>query len=270
MTTLSKPYFVFPCSPFNPRNIDETFLDQVQALKAAGFGVSSYSHNISKIHPIIPEGSTVVYRGWMMQLGEYERFYIVMYAQGLNPLISPDVYKSCHHLPNWYSKISDLTSETYMYSESDDLVTELSKLGWNKFFIKDYVKSLKTAPGSIISKPEEITAVIDAMKKYRGFIEGGICVRRYEEYKPNSETRVFVLNGRAYEPSILVPDAFYDLVKECIKRIDSPFFTIDIALRTDNTYRVIEIGDGQVSDLVDPWKPEQLVGMFIKDATRRS
>jgi ATP-grasp domain, R2K clade family 3 len=32
--------------------------------------------------------------------------------------------------------------------------------------------------------------------------------------------------------------------------VPSPFFSVDIAQRTDGRFRVVEIGDGQVSDLV--------------------
>jgi hypothetical protein len=151
--------------------------------------------------------------------------------------------------PNWYPLVAEFTAETKIFPVYADLAEELktlSSLGWEKFFIKDYVKSLKTSVGSIVSRPEEISLVLTEMQKFRGTIEGGVCVRRFEELIPNSERRFFVINGVPHAMSGSVPE----LVSECARRIKSPFFAIDVAPRVDGVLRVVEIGDGQVSDLV--------------------
>jgi hypothetical protein len=119
-------------------------------------------------------------------------------------------------------------------------------LGWDKYFLKDYVKSLKTSVGSVVSKPDEVATVLSEMKRIRGTIEGGICVRRFESFRKGSETRYFVIHGVPHAPSDGVPA----LVAECARRIQSPFFSLDVAIREDGVERVVEIGDGQVSDLV--------------------
>lgn len=62
-------------------------------------------------------------------------------------------------------------------------------------FIKGYVKSLKTSRGSVISKPEDISTVPSEMQEFRGVIEGGVCVRRFEQFVPGSETRYFVIRS---------------------------------------------------------------------------
>ena len=62
-------------------------------------------------------------------------------------------------------------------------------MGWGgQYFLKDYVKSLKTAR-RIVREPEEAPAVIAEMREYRDEIEGGICVRRSRTplQIPNSE-----------------------------------------------------------------------------------
>jgi len=38
------------------------------------------------------------------------------------------------------------------------------------------------------------------------------------------------------------------IVQTIAPRIDSPFFSVDVVLSTDGTPRLIELGDGQVSD----------------------
>jgi hypothetical protein len=61
---------------------------------------------------------------------------------------------------------------------------------------------------------------------------------------PESERRYFVLNGVGYAGG--APD----VVRACAERVCSSFFSVDVARRRDGALRVVEIGDGQVSDLV--------------------
>ncbi|MHA6194841.1 ATP-grasp domain-containing protein [Pseudomonas wadenswilerensis] len=69
-------------------------------------------------------------------------------------------------------------------------------------------------------------------------------MRRREEYLEESERRYFVLQGQAHASEGEVPE----LVSECARVIDSPFFSVDVVLRSDGVLRLVELGDGQVSD----------------------
>ena len=130
---------------------------------------------------------------------------------------------------------------------SADFEAELRSIGWQSFFIKDYVKSLKTSRGSIVRDPSEIAAVVAEMQEFRGTIEGGLCVRRVEPLIADSETRNFVIDGTAFAPAgAPVPD----IVQQVVSRIRLPFFSVDVIRREDGLLRVVEVGDGQVSDLV--------------------
>jgi hypothetical protein len=244
-------HFLFPSDPLDAKEADDIFRKQAGAMRQLGFGVSLFSLEELqignfKIRGPIPQGATVVYRGWMMEAAEYQKLVELIRSRGAMPLTSLNAYLSCHHLPNWYPLISDFTAETRIFPVDCDLSGELPTLGWNKFFLKDYVKSLKTSVGSVVSKPEEVATVLAEMKKFRGTIEGGICVRRFESFRNGSETRYFVIQGVPHASSDGVPD----LVGECARRIQSPFFSVDVAIREDGVERVVEIGDGQVSDLV--------------------
>jgi hypothetical protein len=222
-------HFLYPSHPLDPKQPDE---------------------KTCRIRGPIPEGATAVYRGWMLSLGEYEQLVTLIESNRATPFISTEMYLACHHLPNWYPLISEFTPETKVLPLNSDFVGELRGLGWEQFFIKDYVKSLKTSRGSVISKPEDISTVLSEMQEFRGVIEGGVCVRRFEQFVPGSETRYFVIRGKSYAVSGSVPG----IVHECARRINSHFFSVDVAMRTDSLLRVVEIGDGQVSDLVG-WEP---------------
>ncbi len=244
-------HFLFPSDTFNPRDPDDAFREQANALAAKGHGVSllsleELSASSPRIRGALPGGSSVVYRGWMLSEGDYRRLVDVLADQGAAPFTPLETYLSCHHLPRWYPLLRDLTAETRVYPTNADLEAEIRALDWGKVFLKDYVKSLKTSVGSVVSKPEQARAVVSEMLKFRGEIEGGICVRRFENFRAESEVRYFVLNGVAHA----IGDAVPEIVRECARRIPSPFFSVDVAIREDGVERVVEIGDGQVSDLV--------------------
>ncbi|MCW5315706.1 ATP-grasp domain-containing protein [Nostoc sp. KVJ3] len=257
--------FLFPSDYFNPKKADAAYLEQVASMEDAGFVTSVVSLELlasgsSKIIPIPYPGSKVVYRGWMLSPSDYELLVSLVESTGASVLTSKVEYLATHYLPNWYPLIADLTPETKFYSINDDLESELNKLGWNKLFIKDYVKSLKTSVGSIIDKPSEIATVISEMQKFRGSIEGGICVRRIEDFVPETEKRYFVVSGKPF--AALQDEEVPDIVEECAKRIGSQFFSVDVIERRDGTKRIVEIGDGQVSDIVG-WTAERFAQLWV-------
>jgi hypothetical protein len=259
-------HFLFPTDPIQTEKPDEIFREQADQVRKLGFGVSIVSledlgTKNCRIRNPIPNRATVVYRGWMLAPPEYEALLRLIELHGAHPLTSLEMYLSCHYLPNWYPLISEFTAETRIFPPDSDIAGELKALTWGKFFIKDYVKSLKTSVGSVISKPEEIRPVLDEMEKFRGAIEGGVCVRRFEDFVPNSERRYFVVGRKPNASSGIPPD----IVFECAQRIESPFFSVDVAERTDGVLRVVEIGDGQVSDLVG-WDPRRFAELW-KEAT---
>ena len=95
--------------------------------------------------------------------------------------------------------------------------------------------------------------------KYRVFIEGGLSIRRVEDFIAGSKQRYFVLNRTPYaaDPGAAIPKS----VVFCADAIPSPFFNVDVARREDGVEHVVEIGDGQVSDLVG-WSVEQFVEIW--------
>lgn len=263
-------HLLYASNPLRVRQPDEQFAAEVEAVRAAGFGVSVFSMEDFQAgefrpFPILPAGIEILYRGWMMSGSEYHAFVSALAQSGVRAFTSPEYYLASHHLPNWYPLISDLTPETRVFPAACDLQAELRALNWPEFFIKDYVKSLKTSVGSRISKPEQVSAVIGEMKQFRGVIEGGFCVRRVENFVPESEHRYFVVDGSPHAANGIVPL----IVHECAKRIPSRFYSVDVVQRTDGQFRVVEVGDGQVSDLVG-WTPEAFSKVLAEHFANRS
>lgn len=258
--------FLFSSDYFNPKKVDEAYSEQVDCLRNIGFETSVISlkalgSGSSKIFPIPDSESKLIYRGWMLTPADYSLLVDAVRNAGADVLTSHDEYLVTHYLPNWYPLISDLTPETRFFSVDDDLESALNGLSWGRFFIKDYVKSLKTSVGSMINEPSAIGTVVAEMQKFRGSIEGGLCVRQVEDFISETEKRYFVVQGKSFAAS---PDEkIPEIVEECAKRINSKFFSVDVVERRDGCKRVVEIGDGQVSDLVG-WTAERFATLWVE------
>ncbi len=264
----SRMIFLFPGDYFNYKKVDDMYLDEMTSLQQAGFttatiSIESLSSPIPKVSEILSPKTEVIYRGWMLTPSDYQLLVREIERLGTTAYISVANYLATHYLPNWYHSIADLTPETKFYPCDDRLESELNILGWEKFFIKDYVKSLKTSLGAIIDRPSEIGAVIAEMEKFRGTIEGGICVRRVEYFIPESERRYLVINGKPFAAN--ETENIPKIVEKCANRIESKFFSIDIIDRRDGVQRVVEIGDGQVSGLVG-WSTARFAQIWITTA----
>jgi hypothetical protein len=249
-------HFLFPSDPFRTKQPDEFYAAELAAIRAVGFDASVVSledlqAGSFRAFPALP-ATTVTYRGWMLSPADYQALVSSISQSGAQLLTNAASYLATHHLPNWYPLIAEFTPETRIFPPDVDLTAELRSLDWPAYFIKDYVKSLKTSVGSCISRPEDATTVAAEMRRFRGTIEGGFCVRRVESFLPETEQRYFVLDSVPHSSTGTVPP----IVSECAQRIKSRFFSVDVVRRADGVLRVVEIGDGQVSDLVG-WTPEQ-------------
>jgi hypothetical protein len=99
--------------------------------------------------------------------------------------------------------------------------------------------------------------VVALIEQYRGAVEGGVCIRRFEKLAVETEERYFVFNGRAYGREENVPP----LVQDVAKRIKSSFFSVDVVASESGELRLIELGDGQVSDR-KKWPADKFASML--------
>jgi hypothetical protein len=211
-----------------------------------------------RARPALAAGEQVLYRGWMLAADRYPTLSNAIRAQGAYPFTEPDQYTLCHHLPQWYPLLAEWTPPTRVFAPGDDFATALRDTGWPGYFVKDFVKSLTTTRGSLVDTPEQIAAVVSQIGRHRGGIEGGVCIRRREEFVEGTEQRFFVLNGK---PFGVGDEAVSEAVAAAAQRIGSPFFSVDVAERSDGAVRIVEIGDGQVCDRKH-WPAERFVRML--------
>lgn len=250
-----------PPDGMEPRKVDDVFRPQADLLRQRGYEVALVHDEVFREGGTlrgIPENATVIYRGWMVKVDEYRRFEDAVQSVGASLLTDTNSYALTHHLPNWYANLAEFTAETVVIADADELLPTIKQLGWGSYFLKDFVKSLKVAGGSIVRTNSDAERWVEKMIEYRDALEGGICIRRVESFVPESEYRYFVLNGVPHGPderTIPAP------VHAAAARISSRFFTVDVATTTDHRCRIVELGDGQVSDLVG-WPAERFAEMW--------
>jgi len=241
---------IFPSDTFDGKKVDSDLKDQFEAAIGNDFGVGLVDLSNNKFRvvnpPKINEGW--IYRGWMLNGQKYISFYSELLTQGIKLLIDCDEYLESHHISGWLEKLDGITPKTVLFKDRNDFVTEIAKVKFSPWFIKDYVKSLKTKRGSIAHNIEEAVEILNEIEKYRGELEGGIAVRQCMDFIPSTERRYFIFNSR---PVNLVFPEDKNIINDVIYRLScKKFYSVDVIQDASGKEWVVEIGDGQVSDLV--------------------
>lgn len=264
-------HVLYPESPLNPKAADDPYHQEFLSVKEKGISCSLFDfdslvggYGAFRPRPAIPSGERVLYRGWMMTPTQYGKLVSNLEKKAeASSITSVADFTRCHHLPGWYESCADLTAETHFVDpEMDDILATATALGWDSYFVKDYVKSNTGNKGSIAKSPEQIMEIVYQLKFYRDEIEGGIALRKVEDYVENSEQRYFVVNQKAYGPtSADVPS----IVHQVAERIKAPFYSVDIVQTAQGEWRVVELGDGQVSDR-KTWPLDRFVDVLLEMA----
>lgn len=273
---------LFPHEPFDKKNVDSAYLEEYNTCKLLGIDTFFFDYDrfieeeklSSNIN--IDDECVIIYRGWMMKPSQYNKFYntILEKTNGKIRLINnPNDYENCHCFPNVYNDIKNYTPKMVKIDNYNILPSYkniLNNVDFD-FFIKDHVKSIKTDKGvEKISK--DITCFdlfnkIDFFVKERGnLFTNGIVLKEFvnlKKYNDNTnEWRFFVIDGKIIssvqnsnlktteQPNQLLILEVINLLKD-----KSRFFTVDFAQLENDSWVLIETGDGQVSGFPSDFNP---------------
>lgn len=271
---------LYCCDPLDPRRTDGHFAAEAHEVRARGGQVALIDHDAllsgdaERAVARVPAGLGLVrYRGWMIPAERYGRLGTALARRGARLLTDPEQYRSAHELPGWYAAFADLTPPGGWLPAAPGEVPETGRLEAlagrlppGPGIVKDYVKSRKHEWDQACYVPEladgaVLARVVRRFVELQGdFLAGGVVLRAWEPFVRNpsvaSEVRVWWLDG---EPRLLTPHPdgpaalgeVPDLegIGAAVRRLGCPFVTTDVALRTDGWWRVVEVGDAQVSDL---------------------
>ncbi|MFE7508661.1 ATP-grasp domain-containing protein [Promicromonospora sp. NPDC057488] len=294
---MTAPLILVPSDPLAPRAPDQHFLREADAARQAGIDLAVVDHDAILAGDVRAAVRRVAasdgvrpgwYRGWMLPSGAYGRLGAALETRGVRLCTDPAAYRTAHELPGWYDTFADLTPASVwmpwtagIAPTPGDIGALVADLGGGPGVVKDYVKSRKHEWDEACFVPELSDAataarVIARMVELQGAdLSGGIVVRAFEQFLSDDdgralEARVWWVAGAPVlvtphpdapaGTTVEVPAEALDGVRACVRALGAPFVTTDLALRSDGEWRVIEVGDGQVSDLPADQEPGVLVG----------
>ena len=268
--------FIYPQDMFDRLAVDEAFAKEALRVLMSG------EHSVTLFDSLaLSEGASrllfksvsahagerdAVYRGWMLTVDEYKLLESVLLEYDITLKTSAEQYEKAHHLPGWYGIFEPLTPKTYLWNPFGEQPLDefLAKLPEQAYVVKDYVKSRKHewdtacfAP-SVEALPSVVTEFVRLQTEDGSFV-GEVVVREFERFnKAAGEARVWWVDGEFVvslphpdNPDLLpaVDKDFLNTVQASVQKLGCPFVVTDIASTVDGDWRVIEVGDGQVSGL---------------------
>jgi hypothetical protein len=276
--------FVVPSDVLRPRRPDEHFAAEAAAAREAGWVVALVDHDAlaggrdaDAAVARVPAGDGAVYRGWMLGAGQYAAMAGALARRGVTLRTAPAQYRRAHELPGWCADLAGWTPDTAWTTGADRAAFDRARaeLGGGPAVLRDWTKSMKHYWDEAVYIPELGDAaaawrVASRLRELRGDeFTGGFVLRRFEEFA-GAEVRTWWVAGECRlvgahpDTPAELPPAGFDLagIAPVIAGLRLPFVTVDLARRADGAWRVIEVGDGQVSDRPASIPAEALVGVL--------
>lgn len=229
-------HVVYPCLPYQSRTIDPLWAPEYEWARVQGLATGLVDLENSKAW--VPTLATathpqVLYRGWMLTATEYHQL-----AQLLPLAVPAAEYLASHYASGWYTAVAAHTFPSRFLPEP----VELDFADGRQYFVKGLVKSF--GADSVLSTQEQLASFWQRQDLPAGT---PLFVRDFVALKPASERRFFVVRGRAYGAhGALLPLALQAAVAALQPRL---FYSFDVAETLAGQPVLVEVGDGQVSDL---------------------
>ena len=231
--------FFYPTLPYQPRVIDTFWEPEYTWAGAHGLAVGLVDVDAGRVYAAQP-GQPVLYRGWMLTAPEYDTM-----ARLLPLAVSPAAYFASHEATGWYEAVATHTFPSRFLTEPIPLDFEKGR----RYFVKGLVKSFGAT--SVVATQ----AQLDNFWQQHELAAGTpLFVRDFAELRPHSERRFFVVRGQAYGANgTTLPAA----LQPVLATLASPLFcSLDVAETLAGQLVLVEIGDGQVSDLKEWLLPD--------------
>lgn len=274
---------LLPADPLDPRRVDEHFRAEGIAAREGGCLVGLVDHDAlvagrsDDALVRLPDGDDdIVYRGWMLRSVAYQQLDERLAARGRHLRTSASEYRTAHELPGWFAALAPVTPESLWTQgpDLDEFEDRCRTLGSGPAVLRDYTKSLKRHWDEAAYIPD-VADTPAARRVAQRFVElrgedlvGGLVVRRFEGFV-SAEARTWWVDGECRlvtahpdTPETMPPPPDLTDVAPLVAALGLPFVTVDMVLRDDGVWRVVELGDGQVSDRPSSTAPEALVAVL--------
>ncbi|GAA3399113.1 ATP-grasp domain-containing protein [Streptomyces roseoviridis] len=287
---MPSPALLFPSDPLRPHRPDPHYAAEARRAGELGATHAVVDHDAllagharEAVRRVPADGGPLWYRGWMLPPTAYTALQAALAARGRTLLTPPAAYRRAHELPGWYATFAAVTPHSAWIpgggmpgdTELERAAEELG--GRGPAIVKDYVKSRKHEWTRACFVPdladtEGLRRVVGRFVELQGDdLAGGVVLRRFEQYVRGAdgraeEARVWWIDG---EPVLVgphpdTPDVRpapdLSAVRPLVAALGCRFVTTDLArLAATGAWRVVEVGDGQVSDLPGGTDPAALL-----------
>jgi len=227
--------FVYPSLPYQLRTVYPLWAPEYEWAQANGLAVGLV--DVDEQRRWLPSPATqpapVVYRGWMLSAVEYATL-----GQLLPLAVSAAEYLSSHEASGWYEAVAAYTFPSRFLTAPAPLDFSEGR----RYFIKGLVKSFEA--DSVVSSQAQCDGFWQRQELAAGT---PLFVRDFIELQPGSERRFFVVRGQAFgSGGIALPAALQPALQALAPRL---FYSFDVAETLTGQPVLVEVGDGQVSDL---------------------
>ncbi len=300
---------IFCSEPFLPAKPDSTYEKEVVASAKVGLVSDLINYEalvdqgkrsaaVRRVRAVEPP-ELAIYRGWMLTPEQYSVLFAALSERNLILINTPEQYKHCHYLPDSYSVIEHFTPPSVFlpYDEGfniERVVELLAPFGDRPVVLKDYVKSRKHEWGEACFIPSAsdrvaVEKVVNHFLELQGEeINGGLVFRQYVEFEPlarhsksgmplTKEFRIFFVAGKPVYSLAYWEEGDYrgvmppkGLFADVARRVNSRFFTMDVAQGKGGDWMIVELGDGQVAGLAEHADVEQFYRNLKREAENLS
>lgn len=233
---------------------------------------------------------TTVYRGWMLNEFDYSSLYYKLLELNHKLINDPTQYLLCQYMPYNYKFIEEFTPRTVWIDLDDkneynilEVMKKLEVFEGRPLILKDYVKSQKHKwkeacfiedSSSISNVKKTVDTFIELQAEsitkglvFREFIEFDFLSLHSKSKMPlTKEFRLFFFKNelaavmKYWDEGEYEDESIEDInvFKALAKKIDSNFFSMDVARSKSGRWYIVELGDGQVTGFPNNFNPELL------------
>lgn len=257
--------FLYPSSMLKTTRVDEHFENEVELLDERPVLYSEVEDRLVLRGESI-EGTTIIYRGWILTPAVYSRINELVVTAGGKMLVSPDAYSHSQFAEGWLDVFKNLTPDTisYPYTTEAEIIGQDFIDSTSSYVVKGSSKSLKHdwANSMFAETGSDVSRIVSNFKnQVSENEESTILVRKFENWLPG-ELRVWWLkdqfivdqhpnNESDVDFGVEFEQFLNNVVKSKVVELDAVFVSTDFVCDEMNSFRLVEVGNGQVSGASD-------------------
>ena len=227
--------FVYPSLPYQLRTVYPLWEPEYEWARTHGLATGLVELDEEQLWPpaLKADPAPTIYRGWMLTAAEYTAL-----ARLLPLAVSPADYLASHEASSWYEAVAGFTFPSRFLTAPEPLDFG----GGRQYFVKGLAKSFGAA--SVVSSQAQFDCCWQQQELPAGT---PLFVRDFIALRPDSERRFFVVQGQAYGAGgVALPAVLQPALAALRPRL---FYSLDVAETLAGQPVLVEVGDGQVSDL---------------------